>query len=162
MVALNVEYTMSTENTEDAVAYAKGICSGFEKKADKKKNSSKLLFTIILTSSLSAPLFIAYGGTCKLTAQIIPSVLSVLAAGLSSWVQIRNPQKLWSVYRSAQRLIEDEMTKYRFRVDDYQTSSDPNQLLAKRVAEVALHAHDEWTAIVPNPNFSSTPPTIPK
>lgn len=147
-------------DSQDVLRYAQGVCGSFEKKANRKKWSSKALFLIILVSSLLAPLFIAYGGDCKVTAQIIPSVLSVLAAGLSSWVQIRNPQKLWGIYRGAQRLIEDEMIKYKFKVDDYRTTNETDQLLIKRVSEISMRAHNEWTSIIPDPNFSSAPPSV--
>ncbi|MDO7887606.1 DUF4231 domain-containing protein [Hymenobacter cheonanensis] len=153
---------MSENNPENALAYAQRICQEFAIKADRKKRSSKALFALILINSLSAPLFIAYGGTCKFTAQIIPSILSVLAAGITSWVQIRTPQKLWSIYRSAQRTIEVEVMKYKFQIDEYSSSKVSEQLLVKRVSEVALNTHNEWTAMVPNPSFASISSTVAK
>lgn len=135
----------------EAHKYAEETRQGFKKKADHNKNESLFCFIAILVCSLTAPLFISFGGDCIWTAKITPSILSVFAAGLTSWIQLRKPQKLWSMYRGSQRVIEDEMTKHQFLVGDYKNAELAESLLAERVAEVAMKAHNEWTAVVPSP-----------
>lgn len=134
----------------DSLQYAEKISKAFKGKADHNKNESLTCFVLILGASLSAPLFITLGQGDVL-GKIIPSILSVLAAGMTAWLQLRKPQKLWSLYRTSQRLIEDQVTKYQFRIGDYKAHEFPDKLLAEKVAELALSAHHEWTSVVPAP-----------
>ena len=103
---------------------------------------------------MSAPLFITLGQGEWLS-KIIPSILSVLSAGLTSWLQLRKPQKLWSMYRTSQRLIEDNIIKCKFKIGDYKTHENPEDLLVERVGEIALNAHNEWVGVIPTPEILS-------
>lgn len=143
---------MTTKET--SLEYAEKISKGFKAKADHNKTESLTCFTLILVASLAAPLFITLGEGV-FWGKIVPSVLSVIAAGLTSWLQLRKPQKLWSMYRGAQRLIEDHVTKYNFKVGEYKTVEDTDSLLAEKVAEIALNAHNEWTSVIPSPEALS-------
>lgn len=138
----------------ESLEYTEKILTGFKGKADHNKNESLACFVLILVSSLSAPLFITLGKG-DLLGKIVPSILSVIAAGLTSWLQLRKPQKLWSMYRGAQRLIEDHIIKYKFKIGDYRSHESPDSLLAEKVAEIALNAHNEWTAVIPAPEMLS-------
>ncbi len=139
---------------ETPLDYAEKISKSFKAKADHNKTESLTCFTLILVASLGAPLFITLGEGVFL-GKVVPSILSVIAAGLTSWLQLRKPQKLWSMYRGAQRLIEDHITKYNFKVGDYKTLSDTDSLLAEKVAEIALNTHNEWTSVIPSPEALS-------
>lgn len=143
---------MTTKET--SIEYAEKISNSFKAKADHNKTESLTCFTLILVASLSAPLFITLGEGVFL-GKVLPSTLSVIAAGLTSWLQLRKPQKLWSMYRGAQRLIEDNVTKYNFKVGEYKTSADTDNLLAEKVAEIALNAHNDWTRVIPSPEALS-------
>ncbi|RKS14949.1 DUF4231 domain-containing protein [Flavobacterium sp. 120] len=134
----------------ESLEYAEKTLKGFKEKANHNKNESLVSFVIILTSSLLAPLFITLGEGIILS-KIIPSILSVIAAGFTSWLQLRKPQKLWSLYRECQRLIEDQVIKYKFKVGEYSENVSADSLLAEKVAEIALNAHYQWTSVVPNP-----------
>lgn len=147
-------------NTKTALDYAQETRDGFLRKADAKKSSSEGLFISIILFSLAPPLLIAYGGDCKWLSKIIPSCLTIIVAGLTSWMQLRNPQKLWSVYRNAQRHIEDNITKYNYKVDEYAAASNPDSLLAQKVAQIALAAHNEWVDVLPSANSSIAPQVI--
>jgi hypothetical protein len=138
------------ESSPESLTFAQTTCTGFKVKADHNKNESLWSLILILTSSLCAPLFITLAEGI-FWSKAVPSILSVFAAGLTSWLQLRKPQKLWSMYRGAQRQIEDQITKFKFKIGDYKESEDPGMLLAERVAEVALNAHNEWTSFVPSP-----------
>ena len=143
---------MTTKLT--SLEYAEKISNSFKAKADHNKTESLSCFTLILVASLVAPLFITLGESV-LWGKIVPSILSVIAAGLTSWLQLRKPQKLWSMYRGAQRLIEDHITKYSFKVGEYKTLAEADSLLAEKVAEIALNAHNEWTSVIPSPEALS-------
>lgn len=138
----------------ESLEYAEKIVNAFKDKAKHNKKESLMCFTLILISSLSAPLFITLGKG-DFFAKIIPSILSVIAAGLTSWLQLRKPQKLWSMYRGSQRLIEDHITKYKFKIGDYKAHEMPESLLAEKVAEIALNTHYEWTTVIPTPETIS-------
>jgi ABC-type enterochelin transport system permease subunit len=81
---------------KESLDYAEQIAKTFKNKADLNKKESLACFTFILVSSLSAPLFITLGKG-DLLGKIIPSILSVMTAGLTSWLQLHKPQKLWSM-----------------------------------------------------------------
>ena len=100
---------------------------------------------------LATPMFITLGPG-RVLGKIVPSTLSLIAAGSTAWLQQRKPQQLWSIYRGAQRELEDQETKYRFCLGEYETTPDPNKLLAERVAAIALNAHRQWLPTVPNPD----------
>jgi len=138
----------------ESIDYAEKIAKAFKEKADHNKNESLACFSLILIASLSAPLFITLGEG-DIWGKAIPSILSVVAAGLTSWLQLRKPQKLWSMYRGSQRMIEDHITKYKFKIGDYKAHNEPDSLLAEKVAEIALNAHNEWISVIPSPESIS-------
>jgi len=143
-----------SESPQESLTFAQVTTNGFKAKANHNKNESLLCLILILTSSLCAPLFITLTEGL-FWSKVVPSVLSVFAAGLTSWLQLRKPQKLWSLYRDAQRRIEDQITKFKFHIGEYKDSDNPEGLLAERTAEVALSAHNEWTNVVPSPESFS-------
>jgi hypothetical protein len=147
-------------NPQPVIDFAQATCKGFQIKADKKKHASERLFIVVIVCSLTVPLLIAYGGDCRWLAKIIPSILTIVSAGLTSWLQLRNPQKLWSIYRNAQRQIEDHITRYNYKIGEYHLSATPDALLAERVAHIAISAHNEWTEILPNSNTSIVPQIV--
>jgi len=138
----------------EILKHAEKTIDGFKEKANHNKDESLTCFILILISSLSAPLFITLGSGTFLT-KILPSILSVLAGGLTSWLQLRKPQKLWSMYRGSQRMIEDNVLRYKYHVGEYKNCGDPDSLLAEKIAEICLAAHTEWVSVIPNPEHIS-------
>lgn len=130
--------------------YSKKILDGFTKKAGHNKRESLTCIALILGSSALAPLFITLGNGL-FWGKIVPSVLSAVAGVFTSWMQLRKPQKLWGMYREAQRLIEDQVTKHQFKIGDYDTGEDIDRLLAEKIASIALNAHNEWVKVIPAP-----------
>lgn len=147
------------KDMQDHLDYIEKKIEHFRIKANRNKIESLSCFIGILICSLSAPLFISLSDE-KLWSKIVPSILSVLAAGLTSWLQLRKPQKLWSLYRNSQRLIENELIKFQFLTDDYNSDSSPKNLLIARVSNIVLAAHNEWVTTVPSPE--SFPATFSK
>lgn len=125
--------------------------AGFKSKADHNKNESLACFIVVVACSLISPLFVTLGdGT--LWGKIIPSVLSLSAAGSTAWLQLRKPQNLWSLYRDCQRRIEDHLYKYDHRLAEYEaTDAERSKLLADIVRTVAWDAHQRWLPLVPTP-----------
>src|SRR5262249_26077163 len=136
-----------------------GFCrrtiGGIKLKADHNKTESLWCFYIVIFCTLTPPLFITLGQDIWL-GKVIPSVLSLFAAAATAWIQLRRPQQLWGLYRTAQRELEDQQTKYRFRLAEYGDAPNPDKLLAERVAALALNLHQQWIPLIPNPETLKT------
>lgn len=124
---------------------------GFREKANHNKNESQWCFGLAIACTLLAPLFVTLGQG-DLLGKIIPASLSVLAAGLTTWLQLRKPQRLWTIYRRAQRELEREKANFDYKLGDYSIAKEPEMLLAKRVSELAFKVHEQWEGLVPQPD----------
>lgn len=138
-----------TESIDNILIVCENTIKGFKIKADHNKNESLICFITIVCGTLITPLFITLGSGLIL-GKIVPSILSVIAAGFTSWLQLRKPQQLWVMYRSAQRILEDQKLKYIYRICEYDTK-EPDKLLAEKIAEVAIGTHNQWVSVVPTP-----------
>jgi hypothetical protein len=131
-----------------ASAYYAAVRQGFREKADHNKVEAQLCFSVIIACTLSAPLFVTLGSG-DLWAKGVPSALSVLAGGLTSWLQLRKPQRLWMIYRRAQRELEEHKANFDFRDGEFADASNAEQLLARKVTSVIRWVHDTWEGLVP-------------
>jgi hypothetical protein len=84
--------------------------------------------------------------------KLLPAVLSVFAAGATAWLQLRKPQRLWAIYRRAQRELEREKAAYDFGLDPYTETTCRDKTLASRVSEIAFRVHEQWEGLVPEPD----------
>jgi hypothetical protein len=148
---------LPADGIESAAAFCRRTLSGVAAKSDEKKSETMLCFFGIIVCSLVAPLFIAFGPDI-IFGKVVPSVLSVVAAVLTYWVQLRNPHQLWALYRTAHRELEDQQTKYRFRIGEYGESADPDKLLAEHVARIAMEIHEQWLPLAPKADQLPKPP----
>jgi hypothetical protein len=121
-------------------------------KANHNKFESQACFTAIILCTLLAPLFVTLGDGVFL-AKVVPSLLSVAAGGLTSWLQLRKPQRLWVLYRRAQRELEEQKANYDFKDGDFSDAGEPDKLLARKVTHVARWVHDSWEGLVPEPEM---------
>lgn len=131
--------------------------SHFKRKADHNKRESLLSFKLIMIATLTGPMFVSFGQT-DLYGKVIPATLSLVAAGLTAWVQLRKPQNLWKTYRTAQRRLEVELEKYEFQIEEYSGIEKDRNLILK-ANEIYIDAHDKWVELVPSPdkvNLSSS------
>lgn len=143
------------QTSEDALSFCRRSCEGLRKKADHNKNEALRCFIIVISCTLIAPVFITLGNGFWL-GKVLPSVLSLAAAAATAWLQLRKPQQLWALYRGAQRELEDQETKRRYLIGEYETSKDADKLLAERVAAIVLNVHYQWLPIVPSPENLET------
>jgi hypothetical protein len=146
-----------TVHSETAADFCQATRNGIARKADHNKREAMAYLTISLAATLLAPLFITLGEG-MFFGKAVPAGLSVIASFCTAWLQLRKPQQLWSLYRGAQREIEDEQTKFNFRIGDYASAAVPDKLIVERVAAIALQLHQKWSPLVPNPE-SPRPPT---
>jgi len=132
--------------------YAEDRRKHFEGKANRNKKEALFCFIVIIASSISAPIFITLSNEV-LIGKIIPSILSILSAGLTTWLQVRKPQKLWGLYRDAQRLIEKNIIDFEFETNEYNSNPLKDKLLVEYVSEICLKAHKDWLNEIPTPEL---------
>ena len=141
---MNVQTQASTDYCQEKIDH-------FREKAAHNKTEALWCFRLIMGSTLLVPLFIALGPDVW-SSKVIPSFLSALAAFCTAWIQLRKPQELWTLYRTTQRELEDQLVKHNYLLDDYENSDDANKLLAQNVARLTLQTHQKWMPIVPSPD----------
>jgi hypothetical protein len=134
-----------------ATEYYSSIRKGLRDKADHNKTESQLTLYAIILFTLASPLFVTLGDGWLL-GKLVPAVLSVLAAASTSWAQLRKPQRLWAIYRRAQRELEREKIAYDFGLGVFGDAADRDTLLASKVSEIAFSVHEQWEGLVPEPD----------
>lgn len=144
---------MSDARTTEISAenYGNAQALHYKRKADHNKSESIWCFRSVMVCSLLAPLFVSLGDGIWVS-KVIPSGLSAIAAFSTAWLQLRKPQTLWTVYRTAQRKIETTLVHYRYGVDVYEglTNETADKLLIYKVTCFASEAHNTWTKAVPD------------
>ncbi len=146
------DVTVPEDRFDSALDYYRSIRKGMREKANHNKMEAQGCFCTIILCTLLAPLFVTLGDGVLL-AKVVPSLLSVTAGGLTSWLQLRKPQRLWVLYRRAQRELEEQKASYDFKDGDFATAVEPDQLLARKVTHVARWVHDSWEGLVPEPEM---------
>ncbi len=134
----------------NAVEYCNNTIVHFRHKADRNKDESLYCFLLVIVSTLLVPVFITLGQGLWL-GKAIPSILSLIAAGATSWLQLRKPQQLWALYRTTEKQLEDHLTKYQFKLGEYAETKYPDKVLAEQVAAIKLNTHQQWVGFVPKP-----------
>ncbi len=136
--------------------YAQQTLDGFIRKANHNKRESIVCFTSVIVLTLVAPLLIAFGDkipclSAEIWTRVIPAIMSVSTAGFTAWLQLRKPQQLWSLYRDAQRRIEDAVTRCKYGTGEFADNPQAEKLLVERIADIAFAVHKAWVPLVPNP-----------
>jgi hypothetical protein len=137
---------------EERVVAAEALCDGLireiAKKASHNKNEALCCFMLAVACTTTVPLFITLGEGFY-WAKLVPSCLSVLATGATAWLQLRKPQQLWALYRTAQRELEDHRTRYTHQLDAYADAVERHKILAENAADIAIELHYDWLPVVP-------------
>lgn len=146
------DVTVPEDKFDTALEYYRSIRKGMREKANHNKTEAQACFATIITCTLLAPLFVTLGDGV-LWAKVVPSLLSVTAGGLTSWLQLRKPQRLWVLYRRAQRELEEQKANYDFKDGEFADAAEPDKLLARKVTHVARWVHDSWEGLIPEPDM---------
>ncbi|WP_236201180.1 SLATT domain-containing protein [Pseudomonas pseudonitroreducens] len=133
---------------ESEEAFCENLINGFKEKAGHNETEAMVWFAITMGGSLVAPLFVTLGGDDFVLSKIIPSIISTIVAFGTAWLQLRKPQHLWALYRGCQRKLEDNLARYRFKIEEY-SQEGAEKYLARKCAEIAMEAHNEWLPMVP-------------
>ncbi len=134
-----------------AEKYCDKLIAAFEKKSKHNKREALWLFVAVIVSTISVPIFI-HAFDSAFWSKFIPSALSAVAAGATTWLQVRKPQQLWGIYRTAQRELEDHKTRYTHRLAPYGNDAASHKLFVEQAADIAIGIHYEWLPLVPNVN----------
>lgn len=140
-----------THHYETAEQFCQRNIREMKRKADHNKREALWSFISVISTTLTTPVLVTLG-TGMFLSKVAPSALSLAAAGFTAWLQQRKPQQLWVIYRTAQRDLEDHLTRYRYGLVPYQEAIAPDKMLAERVAEIALSVHQQWLPLIPNPD----------
>jgi hypothetical protein len=141
--------SLPTDDFSDPAIYWASVRSAMREKANHNKIESQACFFSAILFSISTPLFIAFG-TTVICGKIIPAVLSALVTAITAWLQLRQPQKLWTIYRRAQRELEDEKVKFDNMLAHYGSAENRDKLLAERTAKIAMSVHERWEGLIPD------------
>ena len=156
------DVSLNQDAFTSATEYYSEVRKGMREKANHNKFEAQYIFYAIICFTLSAPLFVTLGEGWFF-GKLTPAALSVFAAGASAWLQLRKPQRLWAIYRRAQRELEREKVSYDFGLRQYQEGGNKEGILAKRVSEIAFGVHEQWEGLVPESDSldSMTPSVTP-
>jgi len=130
-----------------AESYCDGLIKGILKKAEHNKHESLGCFMLAVVCTTTVPLFITLGDGFWLS-KVVPSCLSAIATGATAWLQLRKPQHLWALYRTAQRELEDHRTRYLHGLDAYAEPTERHKILAENAADIAIDLHYDWLPVI--------------
>lgn len=143
--------SINPEQAKDPLEFCRQTIEHYKAKADHNKSETLRCFILVIVCTLTTPLFITLGPGLWL-GKVAPSVLSLIAAGATAWLQQRKPQQLWSLYRTAQRELECHEIRYSYHIEEYEEPGNPEKTLAKNVASIILNTHRQWIPMVPAPD----------
>ncbi|TXM66566.1 DUF4231 domain-containing protein [Methylobacterium sp. WL69] len=146
------DVTIPEDKFDSVLDYYKSMRKGMREKANQNKLESQLSFTTIIACTLLAPLLVTLGDGIFLS-KVVPSLLSVTAGGLTSWLQLRKPQRLWVLYRRAQRELEEQKANFDFKDGDFADTAEADKLLARKITQIACWVHNSWEGLVPEPEM---------
>lgn len=143
---LRDDRTLNSYRYESTEKYYADLVNSFKNKANHNKHETQFCFVLIITCTTAAPVFLSFGEDA-IWSKIVPAALSLIAAATTSWVQFRKPERLWSIYRRAQRELEQERIKYDFSLEEYK-DDDKEKVFASKASSIAFEAHCKWEGIL--------------
>lgn len=159
------ENTTHNQSTLAAREICQNAIGEFKRKSDHNKRETMLCFIVSMSGTLAAPLFVTLGDGMAtqiavspfLLSKVIPSLLSLGAAFSTAWLQMRKPQQLWSLYRTAQRELEEHFRAYQFKLNEFADLNGSDKLLVARISDVYKKIHASWVPLVPSPDQAVEP-----
>lgn len=133
---------------DELVQHCKLKVNEMKRKASHNKNETLWSFKLIMISTLAVPIFISFGDG-DIYGKLIPSILAAISAFLTAWLQLRKPNQLWSLYRSAQRDLENELLLYKFGSEKYSDAATKEKILIEDFSKIYMKVNENWTSLVP-------------
>lgn len=132
----------------------------FSRKAEHNKKESIICIWLTIGGALIAPFFVTLGtdlakiiGLDDLSVifnKIIPTIISISVAIAATWLQVRKPQQLWAIYRTAQRNIEHQLYKYKYNVKPFEDPKKSEKRLIEIIIKIRNETHNSWLTLIPN------------
>ncbi|WP_045386226.1 DUF4231 domain-containing protein [Vibrio rotiferianus] len=121
----------------------------FRDKADHNKKEALRGFKFVMFSTVAVPLLIAFGAG-DIWSKYVPASLSSLGAFVTAWLQLRKPNQLWSLYRTAERNLEYHLELYRFNAGEYKNCNDKEANFIENTNIICLNTNSSWVELVPS------------
>ena len=138
-------------NIQSALSLCDEKIGHFDKKANHNKRESLWCFMFVMAATLGTPVFVAFSDD-PFWGKAVPSVLSLAASFFTAWLQLRKPQALWGLYRTAERKLEIARERYHYGLEDFAKNEEPDKLLAEKVLEIYHDTHYQWLKLIPDAN----------
>ncbi len=139
------------ESFTDSLEYWRALRTHFAKKADHNKNETHILVASAIVAALMSSAFVTLGDSFILS-KVAPTTLNSVVILAVVWLRFRQPQKLWGIYRSAQRELENEKYSHELGLGQYERldESEKNKAFSERLLEIHNQTHKLWSATVPD------------
>jgi hypothetical protein len=82
--------------------------------------------------------------------KIIPTIISISVAISATWLQVRKPQQLWALYRTAQRNLEHKLYQYKYKVSHFEKAENSKSIFVEKIIEIRNETHNSWLNLIPN------------
>lgn len=135
-------------NKFNALETCEKMAAELGQKARHNKNESLWSFKLIMTLTLATPILINISDDW-IWGKLLPSIFAAIASFFTAWLKLRKPESLWSLYRSSQREIENEIRYYQSDISPYGVA-DSDKVLIKNVTEIFNNTHVGWLKLVPS------------
>lgn len=135
-------------NKFNALEVCNEIARKLGEKASHNKKESLWSFKLIMALTLITPILINISDDW-IWGKLLPSICVAIASFLTAWLKLRKPESLWSLYRSSQRKIENEIRYYQSEISPYGVG-DSDKMLIKNVTEIFNSTHLGWLNLVPS------------
>lgn len=118
-----------------------------------KKRYKKFQWTLIILSTLTTVLAALPASIKTLLGPFEPHYAVVITAAivtiLTSAINTFQYQELWANYRSTKELLNPEIFKYLFNIDDYQGKSEEEKksIFVKNVETILGNEHTNWSVL---------------
>jgi hypothetical protein len=119
-------------------------------KANNNEQASRIGTAAIAIATALIPLSLVLSTEWLpfLLGKATPALMAAVASVVAIWLQFERPHERWQMYRGYQRLFESERLRYLNEVDEYSTEDRDSQLI-RRIADISLKLHQDWSVLVP-------------
>jgi Protein of unknown function (DUF4231) len=131
-----------------ALVHANKVSSSIAGKATFNKYLARASFIGMIVITVLIPLLIGSSDS-RVWSKLVPSILAAISAFLASWIQLERPMERWILYRRYHRIIDAEISRYKFQILDYKNPTTADKILIEKITDLELELHRCWEGILP-------------
>jgi hypothetical protein len=153
----NAEQEFTTTDPEEL---CQEFIDDFRNKAAHNKKESIVCIWLTIGGASVAPFFVTLGADLAgiiglenyviVFSKIIPTIISISVAISATWLQVRKPQQLWALYRTAQRNLEHQLYQYKYKVSHFEKAENSKSIFVEKIIEIRNETHNSWLNLIPN------------